>query len=119
MSLCPSSQFPSDASNLNDLASRIANDIIPPIADCIQFYKAFSDRQTSALVRNVTPNVLKNLAEDNVRDSAEGLRKARAVQTKVLDFKNKALNVHNAVWPRLVVLYNWFSFSSTDDPTGK
>jgi hypothetical protein len=82
---------------LNDLASRIANDVIPPITDCVSFYQAFCMRQTKALVSSVTLNALRDLAQDNARDAAEGLEKARAAQAKVLEFKNKALLVHNAV----------------------
>ncbi|KIK64906.1 hypothetical protein GYMLUDRAFT_39316 [Collybiopsis luxurians FD-317 M1] len=86
----------SDANSLRDLASRVTTDVIPPITDCVDFYRTFANRQVAALSITPTKSSLEDLAVQNAKDAATGLSKAQAAQTKVLNFKNQAVLVDNA-----------------------
>ncbi|KIK54690.1 hypothetical protein GYMLUDRAFT_48602 [Collybiopsis luxurians FD-317 M1] len=90
----------SDANSLRDLASRVTTDVIPPITDCVDFYKTFANRQVAALSITPTKSSLEDLAVQNAKDAATGLSKAQAAQTKVLNFKNQAVLVDNALIQR-------------------
>ncbi|KIK56078.1 hypothetical protein GYMLUDRAFT_248075 [Collybiopsis luxurians FD-317 M1] len=95
--IAPRSANSSDANNLRDLATRIANDLIPPITDCVGFYEAFANRQVAALSVTSTKSSLEDLAAQNAKDAVMGLSKVQAAQTKVLNFKNQAVFVDNVL----------------------
>ncbi|KAJ6561974.1 hypothetical protein B0H19DRAFT_1143168 [Mycena capillaripes] len=94
------SLFPQDANNLRDLASRIDSEVIPPITECVNFYKTFANAQVSALSVAPTKAGLEALAAENARLSAEGMQKASTAQTKVLDFKNSSVLVNTSLIQR-------------------
>ncbi|KAJ8502993.1 hypothetical protein ONZ45_g11247 [Pleurotus djamor] len=94
------SLYPSDANDLRSLASRIGDDVIPSVTECVDFYKMFADRQVVALSVTPTKAGLEDLAAQNSESAEEGLKKAQAAQKKVLDSKNLSVLVHNATIQR-------------------